>query len=161
MLLSDILPTTFFPALWGALLTRAPDYLVLFYFQTPEPPFWIHIYKARWAFKLKITGGDAHFPGLETLRAKEWPCTRGPGSGHWLLTALCYLCPKLKTRGSLVSDSVPTAHAPPVHLTLSATLPPPPGWLDSPPPIIPSIVASLSPLHSLFPGSLKSSCSLI
>lgn len=116
MLLRDILPSTFFSPLWGALLTRAPDYLVLFYFQTLEPPLWIHIHKARSVFKLKITDGDAHRP-----RDEAGPCCCGPGTEHWLLTARCSLCPRLNTRRSLLSDAHPQSG--PARPTLRATPP--------------------------------------
>lgn len=95
-------PQHSFSPLWGALPTRAPDYLVLFYFQTLEPPLWIHIHKARSVFKLKITDGDAHRP-----RDEAGPCCCGPGTEHWLRTACCSLCPRLNTQRSLLSDAYP------------------------------------------------------
>ena len=152
MLLRDILPTTFFSPLWGELLTRA-DYLVLFYFQTLEPPLWIHIHKARLVFKLKITDGDAHRPrdkqGLAAVAL-------GLNTGYWLLAAL-------SAPGSTYSGPCSPMHTHcqvlPAWLSGQPLLPPP-GWLDASP-IIPSSVASLSPLHSLCPGSLKSAYFLI
>ena len=153
MLLRDILPTTFFSPLWGAMLTRAPDYLVLFYFQTLEPPLWIHIHKARSVFKLKITDGEAHRPrdkqGLAAVAL-------GLNTGYWLLAALSAPgsthsgpCSPIRTHRQVL----------PAWLSGQPLLPHP-EWLDASP-LIPSTVASPSPLHSLSPGSLKSPSSLI
>ena len=80
----------------------------------------------------------------------------GLNTGYWLLAALS--APG-STPGGPCSPMRTHSQVLPARLS-GQPLPPPPGWLDASP-IIPSTVASLSPLHSLCPSSLKSPYFLI
>lgn len=105
MLLRDILPTAFFPTLWGAF--QSSGYLVLFYFQTLEQSLWVCVFIREDRPLNEKSQRQRMFPLSQRTQSPRGASPCGPRSGRtaFLLLPLCTRSPLF-----LLLDSDPTAN---------------------------------------------------
>lgn len=90
-MLRDILPTTLSYSL--GTIPNQSFWLFLFYFPTPEPPLWIHIYKATPAFKITIKDVDVHSAWARETRSQRGLAPLPKVRACWLLMPSLYYSP--------------------------------------------------------------------